>query len=110
MSVIKLSDADFTKEVKDQKGLVLVDFWAPWCGPCQMMGPIVDDLAEQYKDKIKFGKLNVDENPNTAKEFQIMSIPILMFFKDGKKINELLGAHDEETVIDKIEEVLANNN
>ena len=81
--VQQLSDATFEASVLEQSGVVLVDFWAPWCGPCRMVGPIVDDLAEEYAGKATIAKLNVDENQQTAMKYGIMSIPTLMIFKNG---------------------------
>lgn len=103
MSEIELSDANFEKQIKKSKGIALVDFWAPWCGPCQMMGPIIEELAKEYQDKIKIGKLNVDENPQTAQEFQVMSIPTLIIFKDGQETERITGAQDKETLQEKLD-------
>jgi len=106
MNTIKLDDQNFQEEVVDYKGIVLVDFWAPWCGPCQVMGPIIDDLARQYGDKIKIGKLNVDESPKTAASFQIMSIPTLIIFKSGKVVDQTVGVQAKETLELKIDPLL----
>jgi len=77
---------------------VLVDFWAPWCGPCQTMGPIISELAAEMGDKAKVGKLNVDENPDTAAKFGIMSIPSIKIFKDGKVVKEFVGVQNKDSL------------
>jgi len=82
-----------------------VDFWAPWCGPCRMVSPIYDKLAGEYVN-FKFCKINVDENPETARKYQIMSIPMQMFFANGEKVDELLGAVPEQTIRLKVEDVI----
>lgn len=91
---LEITDANFDDTVKS--GVVLVDFWAPWCGPCQMQGPIVARLAEAYEGKAAVGKVNVDENQGTAAKFRVMSIPTLMIFKDGEKVEQLIGLQTEE--------------
>ncbi|HHX96807.1 MAG TPA: thioredoxin [Clostridia bacterium] len=88
---VQLTDDTFKNEVMDAKGLVLVDFWAPWCGPCKMMEPIIEELGSSYRGRVKVGKLNVDENNRTAGDYGIMSIPTLILFQDGKEINRLVG-------------------
>lgn len=88
---VKVSDMDFSQIIKKYP-LIVIDCWAEWCGPCRMIGPIVDALAKDYTGKIVFGKLNVDENQKTAMEYNIMSIPTLLVFKDGKLIDQIVGA------------------
>lgn len=104
MSEITFTDQNFEAEVLEEKGPVLVDFWAPWCGPCQSMGPIIEELAEEVKG-IKIGKLNVDDNPVMAKKYNVMSIPTLIFFKEGKQTEQIMGLKSKEEIIEKIEEV-----
>ncbi len=89
---IELTQANFDKEVLDASLPVLVDFWAPWCGPCKMVGPIVKELSEEYSGRLKVGKLNTDESPVLADRYGIRSIPTLIIFKDGKVIEQLVGA------------------
>ena len=83
--------ADFEKEVMQGTGVVLVDFWASWCGPCRMVGPIIDQLAEEYAGKVTVGKVNVDEESALASEFAVVSIPTIIVFKDGKQVEKLVG-------------------
>ena len=91
-----LTDANFASETR--KGVVLVDFWAPWCGPCRMLGPIVDEIAEEMKSQLKVGKLNVDENSSTSEKYEVSSIPMLLLFKDGQVIANRTGAGTKETL------------
>ena len=92
MAVGKVSDATFETEVLKATGPVVVDFWAEWCGPCKMIGPALEEIAGSLGDKVKIVKLNVDENPQTATKYGIMSIPTLMLFKDGKRASQQVGA------------------
>ena len=87
---------DATIDATIESGVTLVDFWAPWCGPCQMQGPIVDKIAEEYDGKATVGKLNVDDNPETAAKFGVMSIPTLILFKDGEKVEQFTGVQSEK--------------
>ncbi|MFH1789766.1 MAG: thioredoxin [bacterium] len=98
------TDQNFNEEVVQSDVPVFIDFWAPWCGPCQMMGPIIDELADEYKDKkIKIGKCNVDENGNIAAQFKIMSIPAFMVFKDGKPSDQMTGGVPKEKLAEMID-------
>lgn len=106
MSEITLTDANFKSEVLDSNVPVLVDFWAPWCGPCQMIAPIVASIAKEYESKIKVGKLNVDENPVTAGEYGIMSIPAIKIFKGGKIAEETVGVQPITAIMEKVDKVL----
>jgi thioredoxin 1 len=87
-----LTDATFDKELADAGKPVIVDFWAPWCGPCRMVGPVVEEIADQHADKVVVGKLNVDENPGVASKFGIMSIPTIILFRDGQPAKKVVGA------------------
>lgn len=95
--VAALTDATFAEETKE--GLVLVDFWAVWCGPCRMQAPILEQLAEELdEDELKIFKMDVDENPSTAREFGIMSIPTLLFKKDGEVVKQVAGVHTKDQI------------
>ena len=102
----EIKDADFDKEVLKATLPVLVDFWAPWCGPCRMVSPVVDKLGEKYAGKIKVVKLNVDDNPETAQKYRVMSIPTLMFFKSGEVADTVVGAVPEARLQSKIDGVI----
>ena len=96
MSDVKtLTDATFDDEVSKSATPVIVDFWAPWCGPCRMVGPVIDQIAEEHADKVSIGKLNVDENPGTAGKYGIMSIPTIILFKDGQPAKKVIGARSK---------------
>ena len=96
------TDQNFEAEVIKSDKPVLVDFWAPWCGPCQMMEPIVSELAKEMGDKVKIGKLNVDENSGVAEKYQIMSIPTVIIFKGGNVVKQLVGVQSGETLKDEL--------
>ena len=101
----EFTDQNFEAEVLKSGQPVLVDFWAPWCGPCQMMGPIIEDLAGEIRDKAKVGKLNVDENPETASAYGVMSIPTLKIFKDGKIVKEFIGVQNKDVLKEELNKV-----
>ncbi len=99
MSHIELTDQNFEEEVLNAEGVVLVDFWAPWCGPCKMLTPIMEQVEEEIGDKAKIGKLNVDENPETAGKYKVMSIPTVKVFKDGEEVESLVGLQTKEVYV-----------
>ncbi|MGI6423081.1 MAG: thioredoxin [Candidatus Dojkabacteria bacterium] len=101
--LIQLTDSNFKEEVLDSKGLILVDFWAEWCGPCQMLGPIIEEVAEEVKDRAKVGKMNVDQEREFPAQFSIMSIPTVILFKDGEIVETLIGLQDKSAYISVIE-------
>lgn len=102
--IVAVTDATFEQEVLQAEGPVLVDYWAEWCGPCKMIAPVLDELAEQYGDKIKIAKLNIDENPDTAPQYGIRGIPTLMIFKDGEVAGTKVGAASKSDLSQFIDE------
>jgi thioredoxin 1 len=105
MAVIELTEDNFKMEILEDPGVCVVDFWAEWCSPCRMMGPIFDQASEEAAGKAKFASLNVDEVRAVAAEYGVMSIPTLIFFKGGQKVKQLSGVQDKETVVRIIGEV-----
>jgi thioredoxin 1 len=104
---IELTDSNFEEVVLKSDKPVLVDFWAEWCGPCRMVGPVVEELSKEYDGKAVIGKLDVDNNPKVAMEFGIMSIPALLFFKDGKVVDKQVGAVPKHVLANKLNAQLA---
>ncbi len=102
MSLVHLTDKNFETEVMKAQLPVLVDFWAEWCGPCRMIGPIVEEMAKEYSGKLKVAKLNVDEAQDLAIKYGVMSIPTLIVFKGGKPIDQVVGAMDKEQLVNRL--------
>lgn len=102
-----VTETTFTAEVEQKKGLVLVDFWATWCGPCLIIAPVLDQLAKDYEGKVRVAKLDVDTNQRVAARFNIRSIPTLLFFKDGKHVDTVIGAQPKPVIESKIQHHLA---
>lgn len=105
-SAVAVTDSSFEQDVINSEVPVLVDFWAPWCGPCRMVAPVVDEIAEQYEGKVKVVKLNTDENPNVASQYGIRSIPTLMIFKGGQRVDVVVGAVPKATLANTLEKYL----
>ncbi|MEQ8386636.1 thioredoxin [Coleofasciculus chthonoplastes] len=105
-TAVAVTDASFKQDVLDSDVPVLVDFWAPWCGPCRMVAPVVDEIAQQYEGQIKVVKLNTDENPNVASQYGIRSIPTLMIFKGGQRVDMVVGAVPKTTLANTLEKYL----
>ncbi len=107
MAVIDVTDATFDEQVANSEGVTVVDFWAPWCGPCRMVGPVIEELSEEYAGRVRFAKVNVDDNQQTAGSFGVRSIPTIGFFKDGEPVGGVVGAHPKEALQQVIDDVLA---
>ena len=108
MSLVTLTDNNFEQEVLKSETPVFVDFWAEWCQPCKIVRPLVHELAEEYKDKMKFSEMDVDANPNFPQKYGIMSIPTLMIFKDGKPAKIIIGAQPRDKFKEVIDSVLTS--
>lgn len=102
----KFTDINFEEEALRSDVLVLVDFYADWCGPCKMLGPVVEELAAEYEGKVKIGKLNVDENGNTAAKYNVMTIPTLIFIKNGNVAESIVGVVSKEVLVEKINNLM----
>ena len=106
-AVVEFSEANFEHEVTQSPTPVLVDLWAAWCGPCRVIGPIVEQLAGAYQGKVKIGKLNVDDHPQVAARFRVMNIPTLLLFKGGQEVDRIVGVVPKEELTRRIEHVLS---
>ena len=106
MADVAITDANFDTEVLHSTQPVLVDFWAVWCGPCQVQGPIVEEVAKDLEGKVTVGKLNVDENPAVSQKFGIMSIPTLMIFKGGMVVKQFIGVQSKETLLGELNKLI----
>lgn len=107
MAELQLTDASFQNEVLKADKPVLVDLWAPWCGPCRMLGPVVEELAKEYAGKAVVGKLNTDENPETMTAYRVSAIPTLLFFKGGKLVDQVVGVQTKASLKAKLDALLA---
>ena len=102
MAELKITRENFEQEVLKSDKPVLIDFWAPWCGPCRMLSPTISDIAEEYKDKVKVGKVNVDEEEELAAMFRVSSIPLLVVMKDGKVVSSAVGVRPKEQIMNML--------
>ncbi|MFC1656059.1 thioredoxin [Patescibacteria group bacterium] len=105
MAEAAFTDANFADETKE--GVVLVDFFATWCGPCKMLAPVIEELAGEYEGKVKVGKLDVDENPETAGKFGVQSIPTIIIFKDGQEVDKMMGFQSKEVLKEHLDKALS---
>lgn len=106
MSEVILTDENFDQEVLQHKGVAMVDFWATWCGPCRMLGPVVEELAKEYAGKVKVCKLNTDDGSNTSAKYHITSIPTIIFFKDGEIMGQTVGLQSKAALQEKLNSLL----
>jgi thioredoxin 1 len=106
-NLVTVTDETFAISIEQSKGLMIVDFWAAWCGPCRMIAPIMEQLADEYADRgVTVGKLDVDHNPRTAAQFAVRSIPSILFFKDGKLVDTVVGAVPKPALVQRLEQHL----
>ncbi len=103
---LAVTDTDFANEVEQHEGVTMVEFWAAWCGPCQIIAPIVEEIAEEYDGKVKVAKLDVDANQNTAARFDVRSIPSVLFFKNGQLVDAVVGVVPKGHLVEKVEQHL----
>ena len=105
-NTVKVTDATFVDEVLTSEKPVLVDFWATWCGPCKMVAPVLEEIASENGEKLTIAKLDIDENPNTARDYQVMSIPTLILFQGGKPVKQIVGAKPKAALLSDLSDVL----
>lgn len=105
-NAIDINDNNFEQEVINSNELTIVDFWAPWCGPCRKLGPVLDEVGQDFEGKVKIVKLNTDENLKTAKEYSVSGLPTLLMFKDGKAVERLVGLMPKTSIVSNIEKHL----
>jgi len=108
-NIVEATTTSFKTEVLDSPSPVLVDFWAPWCGPCRMVSPIVEEIAKEYDGKVKVFKVNTDENMDIAVRYNILSIPTLGFFRGGEMVDRIIGAVPKKVIVEKVGKVLESN-
>lgn len=104
--IVELTSSKWETEVLNSKGIVMVDFWAPWCGPCRIIAPTIEEIANEYAGKVKVAKLNTDENPDIATRYGIMGIPTIMFFKDGQRVDQIVGVVPKSVLKSKLDSLL----
>jgi thioredoxin 1 len=104
---VKVTDKSFADDVLTSDTPVLVDFWATWCGPCKMVAPVLEEIATEHKDKLKIAKLDIDENPGTARDYQVMSIPTLILFQGGKPVKQIVGAKPKAALLQDLSDVIS---
>ncbi|HHU61471.1 MAG: thioredoxin [Bacillota bacterium] len=105
--LMNVMDDNFKTDILDYSGVSLVDFWAPWCAPCRMLGPIIEELAADYGDNAQVAKLNVDDNQDTARQYGVMSIPTMVIFKDGEEVDRLVGVMPKEQIAERLDKWIA---
>jgi len=105
--ILEVTTSTWDRDVLQSQGIVMVDFWAVWCGPCRIIAPTVEDIAKEYAGKIKVAKLNTDENPDIASRYKIMGIPTIMFFKNGQRVDQIVGAVPKNQLKSKLDSLLS---